>query len=68
MLRLLRAVHVVRQGAGADRWLAFARRGCSTCAFAGRERLEGDDVEYKLSAVRVFVTDWERAIRFYSET
>jgi len=25
-------------------------------------------VEYKLFAVRVFVTDWDRAIRFYSET
>jgi predicted enzyme related to lactoylglutathione lyase len=25
-------------------------------------------VEYKLAIVRVFVTDWERAIRFYSET
>ena len=25
-------------------------------------------MEYKLFAVRVFVTDWERAIRFYSET
>jgi catechol 2,3-dioxygenase-like lactoylglutathione lyase family enzyme len=25
-------------------------------------------VEYKLFAVRVFVTNWERAIRFYSET
>jgi predicted enzyme related to lactoylglutathione lyase len=25
-------------------------------------------MEYKLSAVRIFVTDWERAIRFYSET
>jgi predicted enzyme related to lactoylglutathione lyase len=25
-------------------------------------------VEYKLFAVRVFVTDWKRAIRFYSET
>jgi lactoylglutathione lyase len=25
-------------------------------------------VEYKLFAVRVFVTDWERAIRFYAET
>jgi len=25
-------------------------------------------VEYKLFAVRVFVTDWERAIRFYSKT
>ena len=25
-------------------------------------------MEYKLFAVRVFVTDWDRAIRFYSET
>lgn len=25
-------------------------------------------MEYKLFAVRVFVTDWTRAIRFYSET
>ena len=25
-------------------------------------------MEYKLFAVRVFVTEWERAIRFYSET
>ena len=25
-------------------------------------------MEYKLFAIRVFVTDWERAIRFYSET
>ena len=25
-------------------------------------------MEYKLFAVRVFVTDWKRAIRFYSET
>jgi catechol 2,3-dioxygenase-like lactoylglutathione lyase family enzyme len=25
-------------------------------------------VEYKLFAVRVFVSDWDRAIRFYSET
>ncbi len=25
-------------------------------------------MEYRLSVVRVFVTDWERAIRFYSET
>ncbi len=25
-------------------------------------------MEYKLYAVRVFVTDWERAIRFYTET
>jgi predicted enzyme related to lactoylglutathione lyase len=25
-------------------------------------------VEYKLATVRVFVTDWERAIRFYSGT
>jgi catechol 2,3-dioxygenase-like lactoylglutathione lyase family enzyme len=25
-------------------------------------------VEYKLATVRVFVTDWERAIRFYSDT
>ena len=25
-------------------------------------------MEYKLFAVRVFVTDWERAIRFYAET
>jgi predicted enzyme related to lactoylglutathione lyase len=25
-------------------------------------------MEYKLSAVRVFVSDWERAIRFYTET
>lgn len=25
-------------------------------------------VDYRLSVVRVFVTDWERAIRFYSET
>ena len=30
--------------------------------------MEGGDVEYKLFAVRVFVTDWERAIRLYSET
>ena len=26
------------------------------------------NMEYKLFAVRVFVTDWERAIRFYTET
>ena len=25
-------------------------------------------MEYKLATVRVFVTDWERAIRFYSDT
>ena len=25
-------------------------------------------MQYKLTAVRVFVTDWDRAIRFYSET
>lgn len=25
-------------------------------------------MEYKLFAVRVFVTDWERALRFYTET
>ena len=25
-------------------------------------------VEYRLFAVRVFVTDWDRAMRFYSET
>ena len=25
-------------------------------------------MDYKLFAVRVFVTDWERAIRFYTET
>ena len=25
-------------------------------------------MEYKLFVVRVFVTDWERALRFYSET
>ena len=25
-------------------------------------------MEYKLTTVRVFVTDWERAIRFYTET
>ena len=25
-------------------------------------------MEYKLFAVRVFVTDWKRAIHFYSET
>ena len=25
-------------------------------------------MEYKLYAVRVFVTDWDRAIRFYAET
>lgn len=25
-------------------------------------------MEYKLFAVRIFVTDWARAIRFYSET
>ena len=25
-------------------------------------------VDYKLFAVRVFVTDWDRAIRFYTET
>jgi hypothetical protein len=31
-------------------------------------RLRGGQVEYKLFAVRVFVTDWKRAIRFYSET
>ena len=24
-------------------------------------------MQYKLSAVRVFVTDWQRAIRFYTE-
>ena len=25
-------------------------------------------MEYKLSVVRVFVTDWERALRFYTQT
>ena len=25
-------------------------------------------VDYKLSLVRVFVTDWDRALRFYTET
>jgi lactoylglutathione lyase len=25
-------------------------------------------MRYKLSVVRVFVTDWERAVRFYTET
>lgn len=25
-------------------------------------------MDYKLYAVRVFVTDWERAVRFYTET
>ena len=25
-------------------------------------------MDYKLSIVRVFVTDWNRAVRFYTET
>jgi hypothetical protein len=33
-----------------------------------RERLLGGHVQYKLFAVRVFVTDWQRAIRFYKDT
>src|SRR4029079_13839516 len=28
----------------------------------------GSEVNYQLSFVRVFVTDWPRAIRFYTET
>jgi predicted enzyme related to lactoylglutathione lyase len=30
--------------------------------------LRGQAVRYQLSFVRVFVTDWERALRFYTET
>ena len=36
-------------------------------AFGGKANLSGGCVEYKLATVRVFVTDWERAIRFYSD-
>ena len=31
-------------------------------------RQGGSDLDYRLSFVRVFVTDWPRAIRFYTET
>jgi hypothetical protein len=28
----------------------------------------GEGMEFKLYCMRVFVTDWERSIRFYTET
>jgi predicted enzyme related to lactoylglutathione lyase len=38
------------------------------CGGQAAGAITGGHVQYKLFAVRVFVTDWQRAIRFYTET
>lgn len=78
------AIQANGERVGAATWRAFARAeadasrreallGCAPLEEESARALDtilvaGGTLAYRLSVVRVFVSDWERAIRFYTET